>query len=221
MIKLLLPAALGALALALASPAAAEEVHVISNLSSEVGAVSTAAMDARIEAAANGPEARGHRVNRAVFFYVTFPHDAQEYVAVGGYSIVLFMAVSQDDGELPLRRAVLRVDGKETPLLRVFAFGRDTADGSAARRVFGRSRMFTYYLVPTAALIADRQLICDFAAGESGFVVDRSADMTPAYLTPQVAAAAAQATPSLDALRAFLTREYPGTSLDIIQRDVP
>jgi hypothetical protein len=215
MIKPLVFVLLGTLAF---GAAAAKDSHVILPSAPQNGAVSTDAMDVRLEAAANDDHGT---INRVVFFDAALPRDAGEYVDVAGYSIVLFMALSRDPAELPLARAFVRVAGKDVPLTRISQFQRDIGDGMKARETFGQTRVFAYYLVPTAALMTDHELVCDFARGEKGFIVDRQVADAPDYLTPQVAAAAAQARPSLAAVRAFLTREYPGTALDVAQKDLP
>jgi hypothetical protein len=199
-----------ALAAMLNAGYAAETTHLVSEQSQVDGAVTSTDLDRALEQ--DGKQLQSiaaQNVDRLVKFDAAFPIDHGEYETFRGYMIVLFMAVTHDKQELPLRAAYLRVNGTDTKLKKVLSVFHETPRHSVAREVFGPYREFAFYLVPIEAVVGVHELLCDFAKNRTEFVVEDTPFSPPDYLSPETAIPAATL-PSSGTIRTFLEREYPG-----------
>jgi hypothetical protein len=198
-----------ALALGAMSRAGAQIVKI--NPPSE-GAVRPEDIDKRVERdAADFKQRMPQGAERHITFDFVFPHDPDEYRAVGKSALFLVVAVSQNAEELPLRRVYTRAGGRdvEIPLL-----GRprrlQTSAGSIARGVFGAYRSDAFYLAPVGPLMTENVVLCDFARNRTGFAIYRGEPFhVPDFIRDDPDRNAAEK-PDTRAVKAFLDREYPG-----------
>lgn len=168
------------------------------------GAVTPDIMTARIEAAAQDlrrqhPDAVADR-----YAEVDWAWPANE--DTGGYAVMLIVAVSKNEAELPLRRVYIRsADGRETDLLRVFSVRTPIAADSVTSSMFGAFREDRFYWAPIDLLLSDGAVMLDFAINRTGFRVKALPAQAPPdwETTPR-------GEPDVDALNVMLDREYPG-----------
>src|SRR6185295_18817439 len=107
--------------------------------------------------------------------------------------------------ELPLSKAYLeRADGSLVVLRRIGLVSRTLAPESQAAKAFGPNVTEEFYLVPPGALGKGVKLKCDFAKKRLGFVLSDSLAGLKDLPTTQARE------PLAAAVRAMVTREYPG-----------
>lgn len=160
-----------AVALATASSLAAAQApaHVESSVTWAQGAVSNAALDARLRGAAS--QYRNYApVPRIAFFDIAYPKDSAEAAATKGYALLVVTAVVQDSTELPLPRVYVLSTGRdwEVPLVARVASLVPATDTNV-RVTFGRFRLDALYLLPIAARTTAGDLLADFASHRQGF----------------------------------------------------
>src|SRR6266487_1956348 len=155
---------------ALSSPAWAQAaLHLETDAGWSHGAVSNAALDARLAAAAL--QYRSYApVPRIAFFDLAYPKDSTEAAAMHGYAVLVVTAVVQDSTELPLPHVYVRsVNGdRELPLVARVASWLPASD-TIVRPTFGRFRLDASYLLPVAARASQGDLLVDFATHRQGF----------------------------------------------------
>jgi hypothetical protein len=197
-----------ALAAPAPDPKATEPGHLVSPAGDSKGSVTRRQFEQRFETSAVAL-AKGQarpRADRFASFDIAWPRDADEYKRMGGNTVILLGAVSQDSTELPLAKAYLeRPDGSRVMLKRL-GYARRTLDGaSQAAQVFGSNVSEEFYLVPANALGRDVMLKCDFAKNRLGFVLTHS--LMPVHALPPQSSAAK---PLAGAAQTMVIREYPG-----------
>jgi len=188
-------------------PTATEPGHLVSPVRDAKGAVTRQQFEARLESDAKNFLARhaGVRADRFAGFDIAWPRDAEESKRLGGNTVIVLGALSQDSSELPLAKAYLeRADGSLVVLRRIGLVSRTLAPESQAAKAFGPNVTEEFYLVPTGALGKGVKLKCDFAKKRLGFVLSDSL----AGLKNLPATQARE--PLAAAVRAMVTREYPG-----------
>ena len=191
------------------SPAVAQGVeHAVSDDPASNGPVSASDIETRLDKAAQA-DAKIGQVERFVDYDLALPRDAGEYSRLGGYGVVLLIAISHDSDELPLRKVYIRSGGHDTPLRRLYRVADEPGEATAVRSVFGQYREYEFFLVPVGLAISDHQLLCDFAAHRDGFAVGSTPEDPPFYLNPQLYQRTG-GTPSKAQLRDFIKREWPG-----------
>jgi hypothetical protein len=203
--------ALAALALAAAPAALAEGTeHIVTDGGSVYGGVSLEAFNARIESGAKETLAQYPQAGpRGVELDGAFPLDMAEYRVLGGQGVLLIGAIVRDPAELPVKRVYVLVDGREVELERIASFTRDVSKGSAAETAYGGYREDSFYLVPVEYLANSPQILCDFAANRTGFLLSSRPFDVPDFIAG-IPDKSKGADPGATTLRAFLDREYPG-----------
>jgi hypothetical protein len=165
-------------------------------------------MRRRIEEAA--VKYRAHApVPRVVFYDIAYPRDAREYKSLDGHGVVLLTALSQERGELPLRRVYVPVGGREVELRLLKLVLSEQAPGDASATTFGPYRADALYLLPLYLRARPGDLLADFTAGRTALKVADFALPLPDDVKALGDKPPAGHGPSADALQQFIRREYP------------
>ncbi|MDO8477755.1 MAG: hypothetical protein Q7W02_16465 [Candidatus Rokubacteria bacterium] len=175
------------------------------------GAVSAAVSDARmwekIHDAASKLDAHAP-LARIGFFDIAYPSSAEEYGALGGFGVMLITVLSQDEGELPVKRVYFRLSGKsiELPLIssRKSELSPEHVDVS---RVLGKYRADALYAFPMNLRVSNGDLVIDFSRGRQGFVLAHFPVLLEGKDLP--VSAPSQKQPSKGALLTIIKREFP------------
>lgn len=213
MIRMSLAALLLLTGTVLAAPApqttATDPGHSVSPSGDTKGAVSRRQFEQRFEAGAvelAKSRPGGVRADRYAAYDMAWPRNAAEWKRMGGNTVIVLGALSQNSSELPLARAFLEhPDGRQVTLKRL-GYARRTLDpASQAAHTFGVHLTEEFYLVPTNELGRGVTLKCDFAKNRLGFVLTQS--LAPLEARPAQSAAGK---PAAGAVQAMVAREYPG-----------
>lgn len=183
--------------------------HLVSPTSDSKGAVNRRQFEQRFETSALAM-AKGRpnnlRADRYAAFDIAWPRDAEEWKRMGGNTVIVLGALSQNTSEVPLARAYLeRPDGRTVTLKRLGYARRTLEPTSQAAQSFGPHVSEEFYLVPVSALGPNVMLKCDFGRNRTGFVLTHSL----APLRPLPASISA-GKPQVGAVQAMVMREYPG-----------
>lgn len=162
----------------------------------------------RIEEAAVKYQARAP-IPRVVFYDIAYPRDAREYASLDGHGVILLTALSQERGELPLRKVYFPLDGKEVELRLLKLVLSEQAPGDISAKTFGPYRADALYLLPLYLRARPDYLLADFAAGRTAmkvadFSLPLSDEVQALGIKPPAGAG-----PSAAALEQFIRREYP------------
>jgi len=179
------------------------------------GAVTPAEMAERLEKAAlrtreQAPKgaARGSSID------FCWPSSVEEYRDIGKYVLVLVSVVTQDAAELPLRRVYVTVNGEQTELVRLSSQRRDVSKGSTTFSILGPFREDGFYVAPAGLMMSDGYLQADFAIRRNNFNLYKLPGTPPDFVkADNDPMPARDAPPNMPALKALLTREYPGFEL--------
>ena len=192
-------------AFAAPAPETTDPGHLVSPTSGAKGAVTRQQFERRFETSAALPLAG--RADRFAAFDIAWPRDAVEAKRLGGNTVIVLGALSQNASELPLARVYLeRPGGSPVPLRRLGRVNRTLGASSQAAKVFGPNLTEEFYLVPVRALGRNVMLKCDFAKNRLGFVLSHSLsapNTLPAGQSPAVR-------PAQGAVQAMVAREFPG-----------
>ena len=183
----------------------AEGQHVVRPGSTSQTPVTTDGMWQRIRGAAQ-QYAQYAPVPRMAFNDVTYPATVDEFRALNGYGLMLITVMTQDANEVPLARVVLNsTDG--THVFELLGSIRSPVDDAAIARVLGNTRYDALYLFPVHLRQASGELLVDFAANRTGFVLTRF-PLPPLDIQLPADPPSAAAPPAA-ALQAMLRRELP------------
>ena len=180
------------------------------------GAITADRVNADLEKAAKARQdsAKGlAQFGRWYYFYYSLTQ--AEFSALARHTVFLIVVLAQKSEELPLKRVSIRERERDIALARLSG-SRSELDGqSLAGQMFGRFREDGLYHVPMAPMLRDGQILLDFAANRSGYVmmqfpsnVARDDMKTRPWL--DAADPPANARPDLEELQAFIRRKYPG-----------
>ena len=150
-------------------------------------------------------------IPRIVFYDIGYPENGHEYAALDGNSVILFTAISQDRGELPLKKAYVLLEGKEIELklLRV-GLSEMPVNDSAAAKTFGRFRADALYLFPMSLRVKNGDLLIDFQKNRMAFKVATLGTPLSDELSRMMLIKLSGTGPLQSALQEFIKREYPG-----------
>jgi hypothetical protein len=163
----------------------------------------------RIEAAAVKYGARAP-LARIVLYDIGYPRDTREYASLDGHAVVLLTALSQERGELPIRRVYVAADGREVELkLLRLVLSEQAAPGDAAARAFGRYRADALYLLPVYLRQRAGELLADFDKNRTGLKVAAFGTPLPGDVNGLGIKPPTGAGPLADTLEEFIRREYP------------
>jgi hypothetical protein len=179
------------------------------------GAVTPERVDADFQKDAEKRQASGKPAAFGRRYYFFFNMTAAEYAALAKQTVFLIVMLTHKSEELPLKRVYVRVDGRDTPVPRIAGSRGEIEDNSLATQVYGRYREDGIYLVPSATMLRDGQILMDFANGRTASlmmqlpsnVATEDAKKNPIYASPD---APAGAKPDLKELQAFIRRKLPG-----------
>src|SRR6266516_2674306 len=190
---------------ALSSPAWAQAaLHLETDAGWSHGAVSNAALDARLAAAAL--QYRSYApVPRIAFFDLAYPKDSTEAAAMHGYAVLVVTAVVQDSTELPL------------PLVARVASWLPASD-TIVRPTFGRFRLDASYLLPVAARASQGDLLVDFATHRQGFRLIHFAGDVPEPVRRLRFTGTPSGQPAPSTVWAVVQREYPDLAAALLPK---
>jgi hypothetical protein len=148
-------------------------------------------------------------------FYSIVSHaqDPNEFAALGRNSLMLVTAISQKAEELPLKRLFIRARNQDVALQKVTSWRSHVGAGTRRHEVYGPNREDGYYLIPTGMLLRDGQMLIAYATDPTGVVIQQlplakvTADSLRRTL-PNLDAPSGK--PDLEALQAFVARQFPG-----------
>lgn len=198
--------------LALAAPAAAQSTsfHKQSPDASQ-HAVTPAEMDKRLEQQAVETKKIAPKAARVALVDFAWPQNAAEYRALGKFIVVLVVAVSQQDEELPLTRLYVAAGGRTVVLQKIGSERRAIAEGSEVATVLGRHREDAFYVAPAGPMMRKGDLLIDFAVNRSGFRVFELPGTPPDFVQADRNPNPGKGSkPDAAAVRAMIQREYPG-----------
>ena len=188
-------------------PATTDPGHLVGPAGNAKGAVTRQQFETRFETSAALPLAGAVRADRFAAFDIAWPRDAGEAKRLGGNTVIVLGALSQNGSELPLAKVYLeRPGGSPVVLRRLGRIKRTLGPSSQAAKVFGPNLTEEFYLVPVHALGRNVMLKCDFAKNRLGFVLSQSLpapSALPAMQSPAVR-------PAPGAVQAMVAREFPG-----------
>lgn len=110
---------------------------------------------------------------------VAYPSSPEEDEALNRYAALLITVVTQEAGELPIKRVYIRNShGGETDLRVLGSYYTDTSGDSLVHEVLGPYRAEVFCLLPIASVFTDATLQVDFAKNRKGFMLKKF-PMTP------------------------------------------
>ena len=174
-------------------------------------AVTPAEMDKRLEQQAADTKRIAPKAARVALVDFAWPETAAEYRALGKFIIVLVVAASQQEDELPLKQLYVQAGRQTTALQKIASARRTNPEGSEVATVLGRFREDSFYLAPAGVMMRKGDLLIDFAINRSGFRVYELPGTPPDFVRADRnpnPAKGGKADP--DAVRAMIEREYPG-----------
>lgn len=169
-------------------------------------------------------DAEHGKVSRLALFEMAFPDDSAQFAGLGGNALMAVTALSWCQYELPLKSAYLTTGDERVPLEPVSSIYSAEAD-SAVAGVYGGHRSDELFLVPVEAVARGGTLMVDFAQppdqlpqaaarvcstpGRDAFQLHefKAGDLPADYLTSM--GSLATHAPDIDALVAFVRRQYP------------
>ena len=184
-------------------------VHIESALPWSNGAVTNAALDARIHDGAARYRAYAP-VPRYALYDMAYPLDSAEAAAMHGYGILVVTALVQDSTELPLAKVYVRDASGERGMTLVVSTASHvpTADGDV-RATFGQFRWDGIFLFPLSARSEAADVLADFSAHRQGFRLMHFAGDVPDQLVRlKIAGTSAEAPPDA-VVWTMIRREYP------------
>jgi hypothetical protein len=110
-------------------------------------------------------------VPRFATWDMAFAKDAEEFVQLDGYGIVIVSSLNQDPREHPIVQLYFQVrNGGRAPLQRIGAIEVGTED-PLIKRVFGTHRVDYYYLLPHNVTQQPGELLVDWSRNRKAFVL--------------------------------------------------
>jgi hypothetical protein len=177
-------------------------------------AITPAEMERRLEDQAERVKKIAPRADRVALVDFAWPIDAAEYRANSKYIIVLVVAVSHDEKELPVKQVYVRADGRDVALEKIASDRRAIPESSPVASVIGRFREDSFFLAPASAMMRKGDLLIDFAINRTGFRVYQLPGTPPAFvLQDRDPDPTRGAKPDTAARRRMIEREYPGFKL--------
>lgn len=196
---------------ALLSPA---EAQITAQSPPSQHAVTPADMDRRLDETAARVKAMAPHADRVAQVDFAWPISPQEFRAMAKSVVVLVVAVSRDEKELPLKQVYVRANGRIVPLQKIGSERRAVPDDSAVASVVGRFREDAFYLAPAEVMMRKGDLLIDFAINRSGFRVYELPGTPPDFVRADRDPNPGRgAKPDAAAVRAMIEREYPGFKL--------
>jgi hypothetical protein len=116
-------------------------------------------------------EAGGAPFVRNSQFFIFYGDNANDFIALGRYSVLLLTVITQKPEELPIKRVYARSGDQEIPALALSSWPVFLEEKSASYKIFGPYREDGFYLLPTALALREGQLLVDFAVNRNGLPV--------------------------------------------------
>lgn len=177
-------------------------------------AVTPAEMDKRLDQQAADTKRIAPKAARVALVDFAWPESAAEYRALGKFIVVLVVATSQQEDELPLKQLYVQAGRRTVALQKIASARRTNPEGSEIAAVLGRFREDSFYLAPAGAMMRKGDLLIDFAVNRSGFRVYELPGVPPDFVRADRNPDPAEgARPDPAAVRAMIEREYPGFKL--------
>lgn len=179
------------------------------------GAVTPEDMSKRLEGtAARIKKSNPKGADRSALIDFAWAQDENEYRALSKMVLVLIVAVSKNEKELPLKRVYIRDKwGHETTLMRISSERRDVPE-PLTRSTLGAHRADGFYLAPSGLMKGEGQILADFAVNRTGFVLYNLPGEPPDFIeADRLNHHAPDAKADPKALKAMFLREYTGFAL--------
>jgi hypothetical protein len=199
----------------LGTPAGAQ---IVSQSPPSQHAVTPADMDKRLEEQAAHTKTIAPQAARVALVDFAWPMSEAEYRATAKFVVVLVVAVSQQEQELPLKRLYVQAGRRTVPLQKIASERRALPEDSEVAKVLGRFREDSFYLAPAGVMMRKGDLLIDFAVNRSGFRVYELPGTPPDFVRADRNPNPARgAKPDPGALRDLIEREYSGFKLPGLQ----
>jgi len=138
---------------------------------------------------------------------ITFPRDLEEYRSLDGFGLITITAVSQVAEELPFARVYFRNGTRGVELNKIAERLVTLEEPAEVVDVLGSHRYDVVYEFPLFVRAANIELVIDFAANRSGFVLTTFPIPDVPYDLPLEPPTAEHPRPS--AVAAIIDRELP------------
>lgn len=103
-------------------------------------------------------------IQRMALYDIGYPHNEEEYNQLDGQAILMITALSQKEGELPLKRVYVIADGKEIELVSIKTFLSKISDAkNQVGVVFGANRVDALYLLPVYLRMKKADVMAEFS----------------------------------------------------------
>jgi hypothetical protein len=199
----------GVLALFLAQ---AVQAQTLSKGPSSDNAVTRTDMTARLEKLAKRFAPDGGA--RAANVDLCWPSSTEEYRALAKHMVVMVSVVTRTKAELPLRRVLIDVKGKETELIKLGSEAVGVRKGTLTYSMLGPYREDGFYLAPAALMMGDGLLKADFAVNRDGFKLYQLPGIPPDFIKADSdPMPPADASPDVAAVKVLFQREYKGFAM--------
>jgi hypothetical protein len=109
-------------------------------------------------------------VERTTFHDYCFAQTIDEYNKLNTYGVIMVAAQCRDSRELPPKRVYVK-SGKKIYNLFLIYSKRSRVVSEISEKVYGKNRMYLYYLLPYAFTTMKGKLYIDFAANRKDFSV--------------------------------------------------
>lgn len=150
-------------------------------------------------------------IPRIAFYDIGFPKDKAEFAELNGYGLLLISSLSQNETELPLKRAYAVVDGKEIELksIREVLIRNNDLTGQVVK-TFGEYRADTLFLFPVYLRFQLGEILLDFAQTRTGLKIVSFDGTAPDALKGIPSTKPDEKKAIEEPMKLFMKREYPG-----------
>ena len=177
------------------------------------GATTPQKINEQIRSSAVAQQARGTAAARIGLYVISWAKDAAESDALAQNAVLMMIAITQTQAELPVKRAYLVTpDGKQTTLRQLNTWRGSIGAKTLAYTQLGKFLQDAFYLIPAIAVRRTGEVQVDFAINRVGFVLLHLPTIAQDLgYEPRDPAPGAQVDNT--ALRAMMQREFPGFPL--------
>lgn len=145
-------------------------------------------------------------ISRIGFSDITRPASIEEYHQLDGYGLLLITIITQNEQEIPVKRAFFRGENKMVEFEKLYEqTSRVPDEYDNVIKVLGKYRADTLYLFPLYCRVLTGDLIIDFMKNRDGFVVTKF----PIEKDDLPVTVPSSKTPPMNAIDELIKREVP------------
>jgi hypothetical protein len=96
-------------------------------------------------------------------FRVALPVNNAEFAAVGKYSVMLHVMLTQKPDELPVKRIYIRANGQDSVLQKLSGWRSELDSKLLSYKMYGRYREDGFYLLPVAPMLREGMIMLDLS----------------------------------------------------------